>query len=82
MNIIIVAVLGLITLVSLLGNLYLIGYVLKETYNIKRPSMLGRFMLYVSFNTYPIRYKLPSSDTKVINPKTATIIIFILYVFC
>lgn len=38
MNIIIVAVLGLITLVSLLGNLYLIGYVLKETYNTKRPS--------------------------------------------
>ena len=38
MNIIIVAIAGLITLVSLLGNLYLIGYVLKETYNIKRPS--------------------------------------------
>jgi len=38
MNIIVIAILGLITLVSLLGNLYLIGYVLKETYNIKRPS--------------------------------------------
>tara|TARA_B110000285_G_scaffold14662_1_gene14495 strand:+ start:172 stop:354 length:183 start_codon:yes stop_codon:yes gene_type:complete len=36
MNIIVIAVLGLITLVSLLGNLYLIGYVLKETYNLKR----------------------------------------------
>ena len=36
MNIIVIAVLGLITLVSLLGNLYLIGYVLKETYNHKR----------------------------------------------
>ena len=35
MNIIVIAVLGLITLVSLLGNLYLIGYVLKETYNLK-----------------------------------------------
>ena len=33
MNIIVIAILGLITLVSLLGNLYLIGYVLKETYN-------------------------------------------------
>tara|TARA_R110001606_G_scaffold280616_1_gene429389 strand:+ start:1150 stop:1290 length:141 start_codon:yes stop_codon:yes gene_type:complete len=36
MNIIVIAILGLITLVSLLGNLYLIGYVLKETYNLKR----------------------------------------------
>ena len=35
MNIIVIAILGLITLVSLLGNLYLIGYVLKETYNLK-----------------------------------------------
>lgn len=35
MNILIIATLGLITLVSLIGNLYLIGYVLKETYNVK-----------------------------------------------
>ena len=35
MNIIVIAILGLITLVSLLGNLYLIGYVLKETYILK-----------------------------------------------
>jgi len=35
MNIIVIAILGLITLVSLLGNLYLIGIVLKETYNLK-----------------------------------------------
>lgn len=36
MNIIVIIVAGLITLVSLLGNLYLIGYVLKETYSIRR----------------------------------------------
>jgi hypothetical protein len=36
MNIIIIAIAGLITLVSLIGNLYLIGYVLKETYTIRR----------------------------------------------
>ena len=36
MNIIVIAILGLITLVSLLGNLYLIGYVLKETYSIRK----------------------------------------------
>lgn len=35
MNIIVIAILGLIALVSLLGNLYLIGMVLKETYNLK-----------------------------------------------
>ena len=36
MNIIVIAILGLITLVSLIGNLYLIGYVLKETYSIRK----------------------------------------------
>ena len=36
MNIIIIAIAGLITLVSLLGNLYLIGCVLKETYAVRR----------------------------------------------
>lgn len=36
MNIIIITIAGLITLVSLIGNLYLIGYVLKETYTIRR----------------------------------------------
>ena len=36
MNIIVIIVAGLITLVSLLGNLYLIGYVLKETYTIRK----------------------------------------------
>lgn len=35
MNVIVVSILGLISLVSLIGNLYLIGYVLKETYNVK-----------------------------------------------
>ena len=36
MNIIVIIVAGVITLVSLLGNLYLIGYVLKETYTIRK----------------------------------------------
>ena len=36
MNIIVIAIVGVITLVSLLGNLYLIGYVLKETYTIRK----------------------------------------------
>mgnify|MGYP003659576352 CR=1 FL=1 len=36
MNIIVIAIAGLITLVSLIGNLYLIGYVLKETYSIRK----------------------------------------------
>ena len=36
MSIIVIIVAGVITLVSLLGNLYLIGYVLKETYSIRR----------------------------------------------
>ena len=36
MDIIIIAIAGLITLVSLLGNLYLIGYVLKETYTLRK----------------------------------------------
>tara|TARA_R110002124_G_scaffold61188_8_gene167805 strand:- start:776 stop:922 length:147 start_codon:yes stop_codon:yes gene_type:complete len=36
MNIVVVIVAGVITSVSLIGNLYLIGYVLKETYSIRR----------------------------------------------
>jgi hypothetical protein len=32
----IIAITGLITLVSLLGNLYLMGYMLKETYTIRK----------------------------------------------
>jgi len=36
MNIIVIAIAGLITLVSLIGNLYLIGYVLKDTYSIRK----------------------------------------------
>ena len=36
MNITIIAIAGLITIVSLIGNLYLIGYVLKETYSIRK----------------------------------------------
>ena len=36
MNIIIIAIAGLITTVSIIGNLYLIGYVLKETYAIRK----------------------------------------------
>ena len=38
MNIIITSILGLITLVSLVGNLYLIIYVLKETYKVNSIS--------------------------------------------
>ena len=36
MNIVVIIVAGVITSVSLIGNLYLIGYVLKETYSIRR----------------------------------------------
>lgn len=36
MNITIIAIAGLTTLVSLIGNLYLIGYVLKETHTIRK----------------------------------------------
>jgi len=42
MNIIIIAIAGLITLVSLIGNLYLIGYVLKETYIIRKSTKKKR----------------------------------------
>jgi hypothetical protein len=38
MNVIVIGILGLITLVSLIGNLYLIGYVLKETYIPRKKS--------------------------------------------
>ena len=36
MNIVVIIIAGVITSVSLIGNLYLIGFVLKETYSIRR----------------------------------------------